>query len=382
MNTTIVFAFIAGTTIICGLLSAAIPFLMPKSECFAVTVPEEAYNHPVLKTYRKKYAALCIILTAGIAVASGTGAWLIADGSAAAHESTIIILCLLPIAIVTFIPYLLMLHYRKKVSSLKREEDWTAHTSQRAAVICEEATAGPIPLAWNILYIPVILAIAALGVILYPGIPDPIPMHMDFEGNVDAYAAKSNGSVFGFPIGLTAFLAICMIFSHWIMTRSKRPISPNAPASSALAYGLFARAQSILLLASGLLISAALGIGFLLSSAAIISLGQVVALVLIACVPVVAGSIAITVIYGQSGTKIQARLAAREANDGEMPIDDDEHWKLGIFYFNPQDPSLWLPERFGIGWTMNFGRPAAWLVVAGFAIVATGLIIFVTSLSS
>ena len=57
-----------------------------------------------------------------------------------------------------------------------------------------------------------------------------------------------------------------------------------------------------------------------------------------------------------------------------MSLDDDEHWKLGIFYFNPDDASVWLPERFGIGWTMNLARPAAWAFVAGFMLV---IVVFV-----
>ena len=36
----------------------------------------------------------------------------------------------------------------------------------------------------------------------------------------------------------------------------------------------------------------------------------------------------------------------------------------GIFYFNPDDPAVWVPKRFGIGYTLNFARPAAWIVLA------------------
>ena len=52
-----------------------------------------------------------------------------------------------------------------------------------------------------------------------------------------------------------------------------------------------------------------------------------------------------------------------------MPADDDAHWKLGVFYVNRDDASLFVPERFGIGWTLNLGRPGAWAVIAGFIAV-------------
>jgi hypothetical protein len=36
----------------------------------------------------------------------------------------------------------------------------------------------------------------------------------------------------------------------------------------------------------------------------------------------------------------------------------------GIFYFNPDDPALLVPKRFGIGYTLNFGNPWSWAVLA------------------
>ena len=56
-----------------------------------------------------------------------------------------------------------------------------------------------------------------------------------------------------------------------------------------------------------------------------------------------------------------------------LASDDDAHWKAGIFYVNRNDPSLFLPERFGIGWTMNWGRPGAWAIV--------GLLVLITIVS-
>jgi uncharacterized membrane protein len=35
-----------------------------------------------------------------------------------------------------------------------------------------------------------------------------------------------------------------------------------------------------------------------------------------------------------------------------------------MFYVNPDDPAILVEKRFGIGYTLNFGRPAAWFVPA------------------
>lgn len=49
--------------------------------------------------------------------------------------------------------------------------------------------------------------------------------------------------------------------------------------------------------------------------------------------------------------------------------DDDRYWYGGVFYNNPDDPALFVPKRFGLGWTMNFGHPRAKLVLLGILLV-------------
>jgi len=44
-------------------------------------------------------------------------------------------------------------------------------------------------------------------------------------------------------------------------------------------------------------------------------------------------------------------------------LDDAANYIWGIFYVNPEDARIWIPKRLGIGWTLNFGRPAAWLIL-------------------
>jgi uncharacterized membrane protein len=46
-----------------------------------------------------------------------------------------------------------------------------------------------------------------------------------------------------------------------------------------------------------------------------------------------------------------------------------EHWRFGQLYCNGQDPALFVPTRDGSRWTLNFGRPAA-VVLLGATLVA------------
>ena len=37
---------------------------------------------------------------------------------------------------------------------------------------------------------------------------------------------------------------------------------------------------------------------------------------------------------------------------------------LAVFYVNPEDPRLWVEKRIGLGWTLNYARPAAlWITL-------------------
>jgi len=54
---------------------------------------------------------------------------------------------------------------------------------------------------------------------------------------------------------------------------------------------------------------------------------------------------------------------------------DDRYWNAGVFYNNPDDPALFVPKRFGIGWTLNFGHPQGRFVLIGSLLVLLLLMI-------
>ncbi|WP_240159792.1 DUF5808 domain-containing protein [Paenibacillus aceris] len=42
-----------------------------------------------------------------------------------------------------------------------------------------------------------------------------------------------------------------------------------------------------------------------------------------------------------------------------------------MFYFNPNNKSIIVPKRLGLGWTLNFAHPISWviiLIIVGFLI--------------
>ena len=41
-----------------------------------------------------------------------------------------------------------------------------------------------------------------------------------------------------------------------------------------------------------------------------------------------------------------------------------KYWKWGMFYKNANDPSVWVPKRTGMGWTLNFAHALAYVYLA------------------
>lgn len=353
---------------IVGVLMALTPYLMKKSECFAVTVPEVASADPYLKGLKRRYLMEMLALTV-LVTAVGVVFWFLGNSGG------VIGVMIAGTLLLTLGGYALMLYNRKKVSAYKKRQGWHAEAQEAVAFVGEGNAPRAISLSWNLLYVPVILVTLAIGFAGYAHMPDMIPMQVGFDGEVSRYAEKSPLIVL-MPVLIQLFMIACMVFSHWTMLRSKKPSDPKAPATSALAYGMFARAQSIFLLVTGM--SICIGMVLMpLSFMGVVELMQAGVAIMVVVLIIVIGSIAISVVYGQGGARLFARMGASE----ELLADDDENWKLGVFYFNRDDPSLFLPARFGIGWTANFARPAIWAIGLGGVVLTVVFVVVIMSIA-
>jgi len=68
---------------------------------------------------------------------------------------------------------------------------------------------------------------------------------------------------------------------------------------------------------------------------------------------------------GQGGSRLLA--ADQESSAASVvPIGDrtpDCYWKLGVFYFNREDSAVIVEKRFGLGYSLNFACPIAWVIL-------------------
>ena len=367
--------FLVAIIFLSGALLAATPWFMKKGECFAVTIPESEQADVRFLAFRKRYAvavlAVTLVCTVALSVVSSVALGKMSSAADADSSDVILAAAIVVAATVPLVvSFALMLHYRKRVQVIKREEGWKAERDEAVALIGFEEAPTPPSLAWNVVYVPIALITLAIGLVLYPFAPDLVPTHFDFAGNVNQWTPKGPALI-AFPLLFEAFMAACFIFSHWMTIRSKKDIDPARPAISAYAYGAFARAECILLLVGGSVLTAVLGIVMVLMMTEVLSLFVTMALIIVVTLVFVGAVIAVSVVYGQSGSRLVKRLK----ENGDIIADNDEHWKAGIFYWNKDDASLFLPKRFGVGWTMNWARPATWVIVGGFTLVSIAFVV-------
>lgn len=354
-----IYTFLIGLMLALGILLAFMPYLMRRQECFSVTIPATAADDPYLRALKRRFAIIMATFTLAL-FASATLIFFID-----AHEQwDFLDWFLIGSDVLLFIAYYaLMQVFRKKVLEYKSLQGWHSESQRTSATIGEQNVA-KVGLRWNLLYLLMMGATLLAGILAYPYMPESIPMNIGLDGTVTNWAEKGPGMI-AFPVVMEGFLGLCFAASHLVILRSRKWTDPSAPATSALAYGLYARAWSIFSLVFGLLLSSTIGAMFLLSALEMIPLSAVCIGIFFVVILMIASAIALSVVYGQVGSRVFKRMQV----SGGMPEDTDEYWKAGLFYFNPGDASIFLPERFGIGWTLNWARPASWVIVAVFVAI-------------
>lgn len=70
-------------------------------------------------------------------------------------------------------------------------------------------------------------------------------------------------------------------------------------------------------------------------------------------------------------------LFPRRAEQGApaAEITPDACWHGGEFYYNAQDPALFVEKRSGLGLTLNFGNRMSWIVLAVMLLIPAGLVL-------
>ena len=348
------------------IFSAIIPFLSRKTEIFGVSVPEAEYNNPEVKKIRGSYTAS--VLAFGIIMAF----FALFTAFFGAADATMLFLpigAFIQIAVM-FVFYLVG---HKSMKALKATNGWVVGDQQVVMVDTafsnKKTMVSPL---WFAVHIIIILSTLFLGFFLYGKMPDKLPMKYNFNGEVTRYATKSFKVLLFAPI-IQTIITFLMAFIYWITGKSKQQINPSNLEQNRI----FKYSWSAFIMFMGslvLLIFAFMQLSFtgIIKDVRLI---RIIPLTIAAIIIIAA--IVLSIITGQGGSRIRTAVSK---SGNSVRGDDDKYWKLGIFYYNPDDPALFVEKRFGIGWTSNFAKPMSWALILGIVIVLPLLMIFITKL--
>jgi uncharacterized membrane protein len=194
--------------------------------------------------------------------------------------------------------------------------------------------------AWSAVIPLVLLAAAAFYLYLHwSDIPQRFAVHWGMDGQPNRWANRSMKGVFG-PLLFGAEMTIWMLLlgvAGWFGSRR-------------------ARHRTVLL-------AAMIGVSWfqaaIFASVAVMPLLHVPVFWMVA-VP------AIVVIPGVAILIVKLKDSGNEAAE-PTPT---ECWKAGMFYYNPNDPALFVEKRFGLGYTFNFANHWCWVLLLGVLVVA------------
>lgn len=331
-----------------------IPYLTRHTVSFGISVSEEMYHSEPLRALRKKYAWTSAILCTLILIFS-----LIGTSESDPVKQEFIIAWSVGILIVGSIVLNLGFHFTMKKFKLDHP---TVPASNKTILSVDTGFRQQKLIfsnKWFIIHLVITICSAILAWKYYNQFPETIAMQFDFQGNVTRSVDKSYTAVLGLNLMQLMMTLLFMFINRSILT-SKQQLNTNHPEKSLKQNVIFRRAWSLYIIITGLLM--VLLFAFIQLNMIFEHNPEVLGLVsiLISSIMVLAALI-LSFVMGQGGS----RIGKSSTPSNSQPINDDAHWKLGSIYYNPQDPSLWIEKRTGIGWTVNFARPMSWVFLIG-----------------
>jgi len=363
--------------------SSILPIITRKSLLFGVRVPEAAGQSP--EALRLKRGYIVTMLAGGAVMAA-----LLAAQYAAFPDYTLLATMYFFIPLIA-LQYAAFVPRWKRALALKAEKGWTipasASADTRSAVEREKLLS--FPKAWYIASLVLILAVGILSLARYPSLPERIATHWNIQMQPDAWADKNLLTVLAMPL-LTLALVLVMAASNIAVYRMKLQVDAENPALSYAQHRRYRRMMS-----HGLgMVTAATTVFILLMQLMTLELirlesglmmGITAGLLVIACAPFMY----IYIKAGQGGNKlrIEPEELAAGLHQPQSPVravhperGDDRYWKLGLFYYNKNDPAILVEDRFGTNAGVNYARPAAQVAAGVLAVFLAVTYVVITVL--
>lgn len=333
------------------ILQLFLPVLGRKEVLFGVRIPEAAQRSNSAKGIRKIYYILIICfslpITLFLAYVSFKNTAFIA----------LSILCF------TFISYIIFFYchnlaakYKMTIKSSNKEV-----TTIDLAFSKTRASKALISPWWFLIPFAIIIVNLIISYAYYPSIPNTIVKHYNASGIADIFVKKSPKVIFNMPL-VMLILTVIMFVSYKVIGWSKQQLSSNNPEESLKKNKRFRHMWSLFFLIMSIFLNLLMTfINFLTLGLIKINHTGIVLVPMIISIVIILLTILLSFYTGQGGSRIKVKEPSKTLPSSER--NDDKFWKLGLFYFNKEDPSIFIEKRFGVGWTVNFGRPFTLIII-------------------
>lgn len=355
--------------ILIGLTAGLTPYYSRKSSQFGVSLPTVLQKGSKIKQYQKEFLIFHLITVIILSVPLYF-LWKM-DYLAMVQWGAIYLI--VGMIVLLMITSLLFLRMRKKVLFLKSTlpETELEEASQEIIIDTAYRKRRLVVPGWLII-VPSLFIILFTLVMTYENyarIPELFPVHWGVDMTVDKYAEKSVMSVLAIP-AFQLVLLVVMYGSNLSLKKAKQQVSSVNTTASIAKNQAFRFAWSIyqwfmLIAIELLLVKIQMVMIF-------DEMNQInFPLFIIAfCVIFIGSGLFLSFKYGQGGERYHLKKQLKEEKyDTVIHYDDDAHWKLGIFYFNKKDPSLFVESRFGVGVTTNMARWETWAMLVGLIVI-------------
>lgn len=354
-----------GIFLVLGFVNGLTPYYSRRGTPFGITVPSSHQQDPFIQKRKKRFliqnVLLSVLLSVPIVFIS-----MMEDRNAQEIWSSIYLV----VAMLVFLvwAFALYLQNRKAFQLWKKEHHIVIETKKERIVIDTNYHKDLKVVSTRVMVMTqlvIVLATITGTVLFYDRIPEQFPINWNTMGVPNRYIEKSPLSVMMMP-AIQLLLVPVLAFSHYAFVKSKQKLLANYPQVTSYQSKRFRRAWSINFLVTSLatqLLLASTNL-FSLFFAEEVAFGWIGLLIGIFIAGIIGYSFFLTWKYGQGGEKL-VFSEIKEPIEEVTEVDEEKHWKLGVFYYNPEDPSVFVEKRFGIGSTINMARWEAWVSIAG-----------------
>ncbi|MEO8908031.1 MAG: DUF1648 domain-containing protein [Microbacteriaceae bacterium] len=347
-------------TLIGGLLFAMPAFVHPTVP-LGVSVPHDRVDDPVIRAAVRRYR---------IAIA---GCWVLAIACTLLFAGQPALALTVPLLLLVALGAVAYVVARSSISRAKQAGNWYQGVPVRlSADVTAKASPRP-PIWWLVVSVLLLLGTAVVGIILYPSLPNSLPVHWNAAGQVNGSAAKSVWSVFG-PL-LIGLGVVVLLFATTFLGRLRTGRSlasdtlEKAAHRSDVQRRLLVSMLGQLGLVVTLMICALTLSGWLAPGSAVLFIALPIVLIVL-----IAAMLAVFLVrYSRSMAGARATAGAAASGVADAP-DDDRYWRGGLIYINRNDPAVFVPKRFGVGWTVNLGSAGGFAVGLVLVVVIVGAI--------